>query len=119
MTNPINIRIWHRPSGTLLVEGPKGWGITLFEGNYYIRKMYLMGDFFRGTLIPGLCPYKGIYHWLNLDLPDGQREDMLGWRYIIPNPLFPFIAFRLGLPGNHPALRYEMTSAVHITPVRD
>jgi uncharacterized protein (DUF427 family) len=114
MTNPIHIRIWHRPSGTLLVEGPKGWGITPFEGNYYIRKMYLMGDFFRSTLIPGLCPYKGIYHWLNLDLPDGQREDMLGWRYIIPNPLFPFIAFRLGLPGNHPALRYEMASAVQL-----
>jgi len=37
---------------------------------------------------------------------------LLGWRYIIPNPLFPFIAFRLGLPGNHPALRYEMISAV-------
>ena len=101
------IRIWHGPSETLLVDGKKGWGITPFEGNYYIQKKYVSGDFFRNTPIPGLCPYKGIYHWVHLETPDGQSERMLGWRYIIPNPLFPFIAFRLGLPGHHPALRVE------------
>lgn len=108
LNKPAHIRIWHQPSGTLLVEGPKGWGITPFEGNYYIRKKYLMGDFFRSTLIPGLCPYKGIYHWMHLELPEGHNKQMLGWRYIIPNPLFPFIAFRLGLPRDDPALRVEV-----------
>ncbi len=112
MTEPVQIRIWHQPSGTLLAEGQKGWGITPFEGNYYIRKKYLKGNFFRSTPVPGLCPYKGIYHWLNLKLPDGQHEDMLGWRYIIPNPLFPFVAFRVALPGNHPALRYETSQVI-------
>jgi len=35
------VRIVHRPSGFLLAEGPLGWGITPFEGNYYISKKYL------------------------------------------------------------------------------
>ncbi len=107
MTDKVQVRIWHEASGQLLAEGPRGWGITPFEGNYYIRKKYLVANLFRNTPIPGLCPYKGLYHWLNLVLPGGHREDMLAWRYLIPNPLIPFMAFRIGLPGNHPALRYE------------
>ena len=110
MTETTLITIRHAPSGMLLAEGPKGWGITPFEGNYYIRKKYLADDFFHNTPIPGLCPYKGIYHWLDLELPGGQREEMLAWRYIIPNPLLPFVAFRIGLPGHHPALLYEIKS---------
>jgi len=101
------IRIWHRASNTLLAEGPKGWGITPFEGNYYIRKKYLKGDFFKNTPVPGLCFYKGIYHWLDLELATGQAEPMLAWRYIVPNPLFPFVAFRVALPAQHPVLRIE------------
>jgi hypothetical protein len=32
------IRLTHAPSGTILEEGPKGFGdITPFEGNFYIR----------------------------------------------------------------------------------
>jgi len=101
------IRIWHQVSGTLLAEGPQGWGITPFEGNYYIRKKYFTGNFFKNTLIPGLCMYKGLYHWLDLELENGHRERLLAWRYIVPNPLFPFVAFRVALPARHPALRVE------------
>lgn len=107
MTKTSSISIWHRDSGTLLAKGPKGWGITPFEGNYYIRKKYLANDLFSSTAIPGLCPYKGIYHWLDLAIPDEERVKMLAWRYIIPNPLLPFVAFRIALPGNHPALRID------------
>lgn len=104
------IRIWHRASSILLAEGPRGWDVTPFEGNFYIRKKYLANELFNSSLIPGLCPYKGIYHWLDLELPDGQREKMLAWRYVIPNPLLPFVAFRTALPGGHTALRYEVGS---------
>jgi hypothetical protein len=32
------VQIRHTASDTLIAEGPLGWGITPFEGNYYIRK---------------------------------------------------------------------------------
>ena len=109
MANPTQISIWHEESGELLARGPKGWGITPFEGNFYIRGKFLQRELFKSTAIPGLCLYKGIYHWLDLELPDGNQESMLAWRYVVPNPLFPFIAFRIALPAQHPALRYEKT----------
>ncbi|MCH7954861.1 MAG: hypothetical protein IIC40_03865 [Candidatus Marinimicrobia bacterium] len=31
----------------------------------------------------------------------------LGWLYWFPNPLFPFIWYRIGLPGMHPDLEVE------------
>ena len=31
-----HIRISHRASRTTLAEGPVGWGITPFEGNYWV-----------------------------------------------------------------------------------
>jgi uncharacterized protein (DUF427 family) len=54
--------------------GTKRLGHTPFEGNFYIRIKYLDTDCFSPALIPGLCRYKGIYHWLNLKLPDGRQE---------------------------------------------
>ena len=107
MTSKDQISIRHKASDTLLAQGPRGWGITPFEGNYYVQGKYLAGEHFENTAFPGLCPYKGIFHWLNLALPDGRREELLAWRYIVPNPLFPFIAFRVAIPGHHPALSYE------------
>ena len=35
------MRITHRHSGELIAEGPRGWGITPFEGNFYIRRRHL------------------------------------------------------------------------------
>ncbi len=99
-----HLRIVHRPSGTLLAEGPAGWGITPFEGNFYIRRKYLRTSAFAPNWIPGLCPYKGLYVWLDLRLSDGGRARNLGWLYWLPNPLFPFTAFRVALDGRHPDL---------------
>ena len=95
------IRIIHRPSNTLLAEGKKGWDITPFEGNYYIRKKCLVGQLFKLSAIPGLCPYKFIYLWLDLHPGDQPRVRYLAWKYIIPNPLLPFIWFRTGIYGSH------------------
>jgi uncharacterized protein (DUF427 family) len=99
-----HIRVRHATSGTLLAEGPKGWGITQFEGNLYIRRKHLRTDAFRPNYIPGLCPYKGLYVWLDLRLPGEPVIRSTGWMYWLPNPLFPFIAFRVGLPRSHPDL---------------
>ena len=98
------IRVVHRPSGETLAEGPRGWGITPFEGNLYIRRRYLRTDGFRPNYIPGLCPYKFLYVWLDLRLADQPVARSLGWMYWLPNPLFPFIWFRVAVPRHHPDL---------------
>ena len=101
------VRITHLPSGTLLAEGPLGWVITPFEGNYYIRKRYLKTEAFKPNFIPGLCSYKFLYVWMDLKLGTKNISKSLGWLYWLPNPLFPFIWYRIGLPGNHPELEVE------------
>ncbi len=101
------VRIRHPESGTTLAEGPVGWGITPFEGNYYISRKYLHTNGFKPNYIPGLCFYKFLYVWLDLHLENGKRIRNLGWLYWLPNPLFPFIWYRVGIPQSHPELVVE------------
>lgn len=101
------IRVTHEPSGTPLAEGPVGWGITPFEGNLYIQKQYLKTDRLKPNFIPGLCVYKFLYVWLDLQLDDQRTVRNLGWLYWLPNPLLPFIWFRVALPASHLELRVE------------
>lgn len=103
------VQIVHKTSGEIIAEGPQGWGITPFEGNYYISSKYLKTQGFRFSGVPGICPYKFIYFWYHLQLKNGEKEAMLGWKYWVPNPLFPFIAFRIAVPANHPALHIKVT----------
>ncbi len=98
------VRITHKPSGTVLAKGPIGWGITPFEGNLYISRKYLLTDGFKPNFIPGLCPYKFLYVWLDLVLENGKKVHNIGWLYWLPNPLLPFIWYRVGLPRWHPEL---------------
>jgi uncharacterized protein (DUF427 family) len=105
-----HIQIIHRPSQTLLAEGKTGWDITSFEGNYYIRKHCLNQKVFKLTAIPGLCPYKFIYLWMDI-LPEGQpAARFLAWKYVIPNPLFPFIWYRTAVYGSHPDIELKILS---------
>jgi hypothetical protein len=101
-----SVRITHRKMGTLIAEGPLGWGITPFEGNYYISRRYLRATF-KPNFIPGLCVYKFLYTWMDLILPNGDRERGLGWLYWLPNPLLPFIWYRVAVPQQDPALLVE------------
>lgn len=102
-----NVRIKHRESGTLLADGPLGWGITPFEGNYYISKKHLKTGGFRPNYFPGLCIYKFLYVWMDLHLEEGTRVHNIAWMYWLPNPLFPFIWFRVALPRAHPEIEIE------------
>jgi hypothetical protein len=105
-----HIQIRHSASDSLIAEGPLGWGITPFEGNYYISGKYLLTDGFRVNWLPGLCVYKFLYVWLNFVRPDGTVARNLGWKYWLPNPLLPFIWFRVAVPAAHPEIsvkRYE------------
>ena len=103
------VRITHLPSGEVIAEGPVGWGITPFEGNWYISKKHLRTDGFRTSAVPGLCVYKFVYTWLHFRAKTGQVSRFLGWRYVLPNPLFPFIAFRVAVPGDHPEIEAKLT----------
>lgn len=102
------ISIIHKSSKTKLAEGHKGWGITSFEGNYYISRKHLLTDGFKINFIPGFCPYKFFYFWMDLNIENGNRIKNIAWMYWLPNPLFPFIWFRVGIPQNHPEIEvYE------------
>lgn len=101
------IRITHKPSGELLAEGPKGWGMFSFEGNYYISKKHLKTDGFKFSGIPGICPYKFLYFWYHFESKQGNKSAMLGWKYWLPNPLFPFVAFRIAVPQHHQDIKIE------------
>ena len=102
------LRIIHLPSGIKLAEGPVGWrGITPFEGNLYISRKYLLTDRFKPNFVPGFCVYKFLYVWLDFHLDDGEKSGFLGWLYWLPNPLFPFIWFRVAVPRHHPELLVE------------
>ncbi len=108
MTKPRKyIRVIHEPSQTKIAEGPVGWGITPFEGNLYIRKKYLRTKGFKPNFMPGLCVYKFLYVWLDLELEGGDKAKDLAWLYWLPNPLFPFIWYRVGVPRAHPELQIE------------
>jgi len=114
------IRIKHANSGTLIAEGPISWGITPFEGNYYIASKFLRTTGFRVNYIPGLCIYKFLYVWLDFvpirsspeSTAGNKKSDdatikNLGWKYWLPNPLLPFIWFRVAVPQHHPQLLVE------------
>ncbi len=102
-----NIRIRHKASGLLLADGPRGWGITPFEGNFYIARKHLKTDRFRANYLPGLCIYKFLYVWMDLHVDKDIRIRNLAWIYWLPNPLLPFIWFRVALPGTHPEITIE------------
>lgn len=106
------VRIKHVASDTLIAEGPIGWGITPFEGNYYISNKYLRTTAFRVNYFPGVCLYKFLYVWLDFIPPGSEqakqsRVGFLGWKYWLPNPLLPFIWFRVAVPRDHPELSVE------------
>jgi hypothetical protein len=45
-----------------------------------------------------------------MDFAWGERATRnLGWLYWLPNPLLPFIWFRIAVPRNHPELYVEIT----------
>jgi uncharacterized protein (DUF427 family) len=102
-----HVRIKHRKSGTILADGPLGWGLTPFEGNIYIRRKFLRTKQFRPNYVPGLCLYKFLYVWMDLHLEEGKRVRNLAWMYWLPNPLLPFIWFRVALPRAHPEIEIE------------
>ena len=101
------LKISHIPSGELIAEGKKGWEIFPFEGNYYISNKSLKSNGFRFSGIPGLCFYIFIYFWYHFQSVDGKKSRMIAWKYWLPNPLFPFIAFRVAIPSIHPEIRVE------------
>ena len=98
------MKVVHRSSGTVLAEGPSGWGMTRFDGGIYIRRRHLVGGAFSLGTVPGLCVYTGLYLSLDYTPPDSPIERGLGWMYVVPNPLLPFIWYRIAVPNDHPGL---------------
>ena len=104
-----HVRITHRISGEVLAEGPLGWGITPFEGNYYIGRKYLKTSGFKANYVPGICFYKFLYVWMDYRWGAGKNDvsEFMGWMYWLPNPLMPHIWYRVAVPRHHPELLIE------------
>ena len=98
------MKIYHRHTEELIAEGERGWAITPFEGNYYISRKALRTGGFKVNYVLGICFYKFLYVWLDFQRSDGAVDKFLGWRYWLPNPLLPFIWFRVAVPADHPEL---------------
>ncbi len=110
------IRITHVPSGAVIAEGPLGlFGITPFDGGYYISRRYLRTKGLKPNWLPGFCIYKFLYVWLDFVPERGTKEPLLGWFYWLPNPLLPFIAFRPAVPQSSPLLHIDDVATRHST----
>ena len=101
------MKIIHRKTEELIAEGKRGWAITPFEGNLYISRKSLRTDGFKVNYMPGLCIYKFLYVWMDYDVDEETTINSLGWKYWLPNPIFPFIWFRVAVSNRHPELEYE------------
>ena len=110
------VRITHRPSGLCLAEGPLGWGITPFEGNLYISRRYVKTRGFRPNFLVGLCIYKFLYVWMDLHLDRDTKVRNLAWIYWLPNPLLPFIWYRVAVSRAHREILVEEFESVPATP---
>lgn len=108
---PREVQIRHRGTGIVLAEGRRGWDITPFEGNLYLRSGCVRREYFRLNYVPGLCPYKGIYVWADLVLPGHTPIKNVAWLYWLPNPFLPFIWYRIAVPDQHPELLIEETAS--------
>lgn len=62
---------------------------------------------FKPNFVPGFCPYKFLYVWPDLVLADGRKVKNPGWLYWLPNPLLPFIWYRVAVPRRRPELLVE------------
>lgn len=109
MAQARQVKIVYKPTGTVLAEGPIGWGVTRFEGNFYCQAKYINRGLFRVNYIPGICVYKFLYTWVDLVIEDKVVSKNLSWLYWLPNPLIPFIWFRIAIPGGHPELDYFLS----------
>ncbi len=103
------VRIVHEATGTVIAEGRRGWNMLHIEGNWYIRRSSLRHDAFRLRPIPGLCVYKGLYLWADINVA-GHHTRMAAWKYVLPNPLFFMIWNRFAIPSNHPDFDIEIVS---------
>ena len=99
------VQIVHRETDEVIAEGKRGWEITPFEGNFYISRKALRTSGFRLNYVPGVCVYKFIYLWYDFHAQSGDVIKNLGWKYWLPNPLLPFIWFRIAVPQAHKELR--------------
>jgi len=89
------ITITHRPTGVVLAQGPLGWGVTQFEGNYYVSRRHLKDGIFKPNFIPGLCPYKSsMYGWISCFPMEAQKRVWAGCTGC-PIPFSPSFGFGL------------------------
>lgn len=104
-----HIKIIHKATGIVLAEGPLGWKITQFEGNYYVEDQCLNNHVFKVNFLPGICFYKFFYVWVDLVIDGKTQIKNFAWKNWLPNPLLPFIWFRVAIPGGEMEIEYVLS----------
>jgi uncharacterized protein (DUF427 family) len=91
---PLTIK--ERTTGNVIASGAENENVRVFEGNWYFKPELVNMDYLRVTERTYTCPYKGICYWIDIETPDGQHAQNVGWVYRQPKPGYEFIKGEIG-----------------------
>jgi uncharacterized protein (DUF427 family) len=90
------LTIKERTTGNVIASGAENETVRVFEGNWYFKPEAVNMENLRVTERTYTCPYKGICYWIDIETPDGQRAQNVGWVYRHPKPGYEFIKDEIG-----------------------
>ena len=104
------VRITHLPSGEVIAEGPVGWGITPFEGNWYISKKHLRTDGFSDERRARALRVQVRVHLAAFPARRPARcRDSSGGDTSFPTLSSPSSRSGVAVPGDHPEIEAKLT----------
>lgn len=92
----MSLTIKERATNALIAAGNENETVRVFEGNWYFQPQAVNMDHLRVTERTYTCPYKGVCFWIDLETPDGNRTQNIGWVYRQPKTGYEFIQDQIG-----------------------
>jgi uncharacterized protein (DUF427 family) len=87
--------IQERQNNDVIASGDEE-AVIEFEGGCYFAPEDVNMAYLRLSDRTYTCPYKGVCHWIDLELPSGLRAQNVGWVYRQPKPGYEFLKDRIG-----------------------
>src|SRR5258706_7397662 len=91
---PLTIK--ERSTGSIIATGAENENVRVFEGAWYFKPELVNMEYLHVTERTYTCPYKGVCYWIDIETPDGQRAQNVGWVYRQPKSSYEFIANEIG-----------------------
>ena len=92
----MSLTIKERSTGSIIASGVENETVRLFEGAWYFKPELVNMEYLHVTERIYTCPYKGVCYWIDIETPDGQRAQNIGWVYRQPKPGYEFIKDEIG-----------------------